>query len=238
MNAVELSHVSKHYLLGAERVAAISDVTLCIRAQRFTVLAGPSGSGKSTLLNLIGCIDRPDAGHLLIGGKTVQDWTDADLTAFRASHIGFIFQNFNLLPVLTAWENVEYPLLLAGTPATERRRRVSEMLDAVGLADKARHRPNQLSGGQCQRVAIARALIHQPHLILADEPTANLDSQTATGIVSLMRDLQRQRHTTFVFSSHDPMLMSHADDLVQIRDGRIGVVAPTMASEPAIGAAR
>jgi len=221
MTAVELSHVSKHYLLGAERVAAVSDITLRIRAQRFTVLSGTSGSGKSTLLNLIGCVDLPDDGYLRIGGEMIQNWTDSELTAFRASHIGFIFQNFNLLPVLTAWENVEYPLLLAGTPAADRRRRVDEMLDAVGLSTKTRHRPNQLSGGQCQRVAIARALIHQPDLILADEPTANLDSQTAVGIITLMRDLQRQRRTTFVFSSHDPMLISHADDLVQLRDGRI-----------------
>jgi len=221
MTVVELSHVSKHYLLGVERVAAVSDITLRICARSFTVLSGPSGSGKSTLLNLIGCIDRPDDGYLRIGGETVQNWTDTELTAFRASHIGFIFQNFNLLPVLSAWENVEYPLLLAGTPAADRRRRVDEMLDAVGLSDKARHRPNQLSGGQCQRVAIARALIHQPDLILADEPTANLDSQTAMGIITLMRDLQRERDTSFVFSSHDPMLISQADELVQLRDGRI-----------------
>jgi len=233
MDAVTLDQVSRHYALGTERVAAVSNVSLRIRAQRFTVLSGPSGSGKSTLLNLIGCVDRPDSGHIRIGGKTVQDRTDQELTAYRARHIGFIFQHFNLLPVLTAWENVEYPLLLAGTGAAVRRQRVAEMLDAVGLAGKARHRPNQLSGGQCQRVAIARALVHRPDLVLADEPTANLDGKTAQGIVTLMRELQACQRTTFVFSSHDPMLMAQADDLVLLSDGRIVSPDATTAGETA-----
>ncbi|MEN7531201.1 MULTISPECIES: ABC transporter ATP-binding protein [unclassified Cupriavidus] len=230
MDAVTLSNVSRQYALGVERVAALSDVSLRIGAQRFTVLAGPSGSGKSTLLNLIGCIDRPDAGRVRIGGKPVGDWSDSALTDFRARHIGFIFQNFNLLPVLTASENIEYPLLVRGVPAAERRWRVRDMLEAVGLGTKGRHRPNQLSGGQCQRVAIARALIHAPELVLADEPTASLDTHTALDILKLMRTLQRTHRTTFVFSSHDPMVISHADDLIRLRDGRLDAAEPVAAA--------
>jgi putative ABC transport system ATP-binding protein len=194
-----------------------------IRPGGFTVLAGPSGSGKTTLLNLIGGVDRPDAGSILVAGQDIVHLGDDALSDFRARHIGFIFQNFNLLPVLSAYENVEYPLILNRVPAPERKGRVMELLDAVGLADKARNHPGQLSGGQRQRVAIARALVHRPSLVLADEPTANLDSQTGAAILGLLRDLQRQYQLTVVFSSHDPQVIAAADDRYQVRDGRVSL---------------
>jgi putative ABC transport system ATP-binding protein len=185
------------------------------------VISGPSGSGKTTLLNLIGCIDQPSRGEVIVAGEAVQKLSDDALSDFRARHVGFIFQNFNLLPVLTVEENVEYPLLLSRMAPAERKRRVETLLAAVGIADKARNYPGQLSGGQRQRVAIARALAPSPRLVLADEPTANLDSHTGAAIISLMRDMQRQHHVSFVFSSHDPKVMAEADDAVLIRDGRI-----------------
>jgi putative ABC transport system ATP-binding protein len=221
MQPVILKDVGKVYHLDAVDVPALSNITLEIRPDRFTVIAGASGSGKTTLLNLIGCIDRPDSGEIIVAGQAVQKMSDNALSDFRARHLGFIFQNFNLLPVLTAYENVEYPLLLAQVPATKRKARVLALLDAVGLADKAGNRPGQLSGGQRQRVAIARALAPAPQLVLADEPTANLDSQTGAAIIALMRQMQREHHVSFVFSSHDPQVMAEADDAVHIRDGRI-----------------
>ena len=224
MNPVILKHVSKTYRLDAVDVPALSDVNLEIRPDRFTVIAGASGSGKTTLLNMIGCIDRPDRGEIIVAGQPVQALPDDDLSDFRARHLGFIFQNFNLLPVLTAYENVEYPLLLTGVPPAERKKKVLAMLDAVGLSARAHNRPGQLSGGQRQRVAIARALVHGPKLVLADEPTANLDSQTSIAIIALMRKMQRELNVAFVFSSHDPQVMAEADDTVQIRDGKISAL--------------
>jgi len=221
MNPVILKHVGKTYRLDAVDVPALNDVSLEIRPDRFTVISGASGSGKTTLLNMIGCIDRPDRGEILIAGQPVHTMSDDALSDFRARHLGFIFQNFNLLPVLSAYENVEYPLLLNGVAPQERRKRVLAMLDAVGLSARAQNRPGQLSGGQRQRVAIARALVHGPKLVLADEPTANLDSQTGAAIISLMRKMQRELQVAFVFSSHDPQVMAEADDAVQIRDGKI-----------------
>jgi len=218
---VILKDIGKIYSLGAVDVPALSNITLEIRPDRFTVIAGASGSGKTTLLNLIGCIDRPDSGEIIVAGQRVQEMGDDALSDFRARHLGFIFQNFNLLPVLTAYENVEYPLLLAQVPAAKRKERVLALLDAVGLSDRAQNRPAQLSGGQRQRVAIARALAIEPKLVLADEPTANLDSQTGAAIIALMRKMQREHHVSFVFSSHDPQVMAEADDAVHIRDGRI-----------------
>ncbi len=219
MSLAQLQHLSKTYALGQLRVQALTDVSLLLQPACFTVLSGPSGSGKTTLLNLIAGIDRPDQGDVCIAGQSLQQLSDNALTDFRARHIGYIFQNFNLLPVLSAFENVEYPLRLNRTPAAQRRKKVLELLDAVGLADKSQHRPNQLSGGQRQRVAIARALVHQPLLVLADEPTANLDSQTGAQIIQLMRELQRQHKTAFVFSSHDPQVIASADHLVLLKDG-------------------
>ncbi len=221
MHPVVLKGVSRTYRLDAVDVPALVAIDLVILPNRFTVISGPSGSGKTTLLNLIGCIDRPDSGTIMVGGKSVQTMTDDALSDFRAQQLGFVFQNFNLLPVLTAFENVEYPLLMSRLPARRRRRRVEKLLMSVGLGAFAQHRPGQLSGGQRQRVAIARALARRPQLVLADEPTANLDSKTGLEIIELMRRMQQQHHISFVFSSHDPKVLDEADDAIHIHDGRI-----------------
>lgn len=222
--SVVLKGVGKTYRLDALGVPALSGIDVEIYPNRFTVISGPSGSGKTTLLNLIGCIDRADEGEITVAGQAVQQLADDALSDFRARHIGFIFQNFNLLPVLNAFENVEYPLLLNKTPVVARRKRVAELLAAVGLDGKAGHFPGQLSGGQKQRVAIARALATSPQLVLADEPTANLDSQTGEAIIALMRQMQHEHHVSFIFSSHDPKVLAAADDAVIIHDGRIVTV--------------
>jgi putative ABC transport system ATP-binding protein len=221
MYPVVLKQVMKTYHLDAVDVPALVDINLQIRANCFTVISGPSGSGKTTLLNLIGCIDRADSGEVIVADQAVHKMSDNALSDFRAQHLGFIFQNFNLLPVLSTYENVEYPLILAKVSANERKRRVLDLLDAVGLSERAENRPGQLSGGQRQRVAIARALATAPKLVLADEPTANLDSQTGEAIIALMRKMQRERQVSFVFSSHDPQVQAEADDTVFIHDGRI-----------------
>jgi putative ABC transport system ATP-binding protein len=221
MHPVVLTNVARTYRLDAVDVPALADINLVILPNRFTVLSGPSGSGKTTLLNLIGCIDRPDSGTIMVGGKPVQTLSDDELSDFRARHLGFVFQNFNLLPVLTAYENVEYPLLMARMPSGKRRQRVRRLLHAVGLGDFGQHRPGQLSGGQRQRVAVARALARRPQLILADEPTANLDSHTGVEIIQLMRRMQQMHRISFIFSSHDPKVLEEADDAIHIRDGRI-----------------
>ena len=225
MNVVVLNQVGKTYHLDAVDVPALVDIDLEIRPNCFTVISGASGSGKTTLLNLIGCIDQPSRGEVIVAGEAVQKLSDDALSDFRARHIGFIFQNFNLLPVLTVEENVEYPLLLTRMPAAARKRRVEALLEAVALSDKARNLPGQLSGGQRQRVAIARALAPAPKLVLADEPTANLVRRTGAAIIALMRDMQRELHVSFVFSSHDPKVLAEADDAVMIRDGRIEHIA-------------
>ncbi|MCE7797239.1 ABC transporter ATP-binding protein [Sphingobium sufflavum] len=186
---------------------------------RFSMLVGPSGSGKTTLLNIIGCIDQQTSGHVEVCGHDIKALSDNRVADFRAENIGFIFQGFNLLPVLTAQENVEYALLLLGFSASERQSRARAMLSRVGLGDHLHHRPNQLSGGQKQRVAIARALAKDPEIVLADEPTANLDSETGRQIIDLMRTMQREFHTSFIFSTHDPQLISEADETYRIRDG-------------------
>ncbi|MBI3149923.1 MAG: ABC transporter ATP-binding protein [Betaproteobacteria bacterium] len=232
MHPVSLRKIAKVYHLDAVTVPALAEVSLDIRPGVFTVLSGPSGSGKTTLLNLIGCIDRPDEGEVIVADQAVQSMSDDALSDFRARHIGFVFQTFNLLPVLTAFENIEYPLVLAKMPAAARKKRVLELLDAVGLAERGDSRPGQLSGGQRQRVAIARALATAPKLVLADEPTANLDSQTGAAIIALMRKLQREHDASFVFSSHDPQVRAEADDVIFIRDGRIaGVEQRTAATQ-------
>ncbi len=221
MHPVVLSGVERTYRLDSVDVPALVAIDLVILPNRFTVISGPSGSGKTTLLNLIGCIDRPDRGTIMVGGQPVQELSDDALSDFRGRRLGFVFQNFNLLPVLTAYENVEYPMLLGQVSKRRRQSRVRKLLEAVGLEAFGHHRPGQLSGGQRQRVAIARALARKPQLVLADEPTANLDSKTGAEIIELMRRLQRRYHISFIFSSHDPKVLEAADDAVHIRDGRI-----------------
>ena len=218
---VRLRAVAKTYRSGALEVPALRGISLEIPSHRFSVVIGASGSGKTTLLNLIGCIDSPSSGTLEVCGEDIAALSDDAVSDFRARNIGFIFQTFSLVPVLSAYENVEYPLLLVGMPPAERRRRTLAMLEAVGLAAQARQRPNELSGGQRQRVAIARALVKEPQVVLADEPTANLDSTTGASIIALMRRVQIESRTTFIFATHDPQLMSHADEIFAIRDGEL-----------------
>lgn len=216
-----LTGVDKSYQMDAVNVPVLKGIEVLIRPALFTVLLGPSGSGKTTLLNILGCIDKPDKGHVVVAGAAVQKLTDDELADFRSANIGFIFQNFSLIPVLTAFENIEYPLVLAGMPPHRRKRRVGKLLDAVGLSDRAHNLPGQLSGGQRQRVAIARALARKPKLVLADEPTANLDSQTGAAILNLMRSMQERYNISFVFASHDRSLIEAADDLIVLKDGMI-----------------
>jgi putative ABC transport system ATP-binding protein len=221
MQAAMLKNIVKTYHVGSVPVPALRGIDLEIQSNRFTAISGASGSGKTTLLNLIGCIDRPDTGDILVAGTPVHRLKDDALSDFRAAHLGFVFQSFNLIPVLTAYENVEYPLRLRKVTAAERRERATAMLQAVGVAEHAAHRPGQLSGGQQQRVAIARALAAAPRLVLADEPTANLDSRTGQSIIELLRRMQREQQVSFVVCSHDPQVIAAADDIVSIRDGRI-----------------
>lgn len=216
-----LTSVVKTYEEDGLRVTAVNGVSLDLPRRKFTAIGGASGSGKTTLLNLIGCIDQPTSGRLEVCGQDIGALSERELTAFRANNIAFVFQHFSLLPVLSAYENVEYPLLLLNMSAEKRRIAVNEMLEAVGLGEHAKHRPNQLSGGQRQRVAIARALVKRPALVLADEPTANLDSQTGAAIIDLMRHIQHEHGATFVFATHDAQLMSYAERKYLIRDGKI-----------------
>lgn len=218
---VRLHHVGKTYQAGAIQVPALADISLEIPADCFSIVIGPSGSGKTTLLNLIGCIDMPTVGRIEVCQQDVAALADDAITDFRARNIGFVFQSFSLVPVLSAYENVEYPLLLVGMPAAERRARALAMLQAVGLSDQAQQRPNELSGGQKQRVAIARALVKRPQIVLADEPTANLDSTNGAAIIELMRRVQAESHTSFIFATHDPQLIAHADEIFAIRDGQL-----------------
>jgi putative ABC transport system ATP-binding protein len=219
---VRVENVSKQYRLDAQMVPALRSVNLNIEQGVFMAIAGPSGSGKTTLLNLIGCLDTPTSGRIFIGDQDVSSKTPDQLAALRARTIGFIFQTFNLLPVLSAEENVEYPLLqFKELSAADRQRRVQRYLEVVGLSGFARHRPNQLSGGQRQRVAIARALAVHPKIILADEPTANLDHKTGGRILRLMRRINRKTRTTFVFSTHDQRVIDMAIRRVDLEDGEI-----------------
>ncbi len=219
---IRIESVGKTYQLGVQTVTALRDVSLNIEEGAFIAISGPSGSGKSTLLNIIGLIDTPTSGRLLIDDHDVTGRPPEVLAHLRARAIGFVFQTFNLLPVLTAEENVEFPLLQFRELSTKQRReRVAQLLDLVKLSDHARHRPNQLSGGQRQRVAIARALAIGPRVVLADEPTANLDHRTGGRILRLMRRINRKYGTTFIFSTHDPRVLEIADRRVDIEDGTI-----------------
>ncbi len=221
MNAVQVEHVSKTYHTGAVETRALQDVSLSIAKGEFTALVGPSGSGKTTLLQLIGCLDRPDEGVVSFEGRDVTRLSANQRADLRRERIGFVFQFFALVPVLTAYENVELPLLLNGVKAAERRARVMELLEAVGVAHRANHRPSQMSGGEQQRVAIARALATRPALVLADEPTANLDSANGQQVMEIMQRLNHETGTGFVFATHDPRVVAFARRVVTLRDGRI-----------------
>ena len=218
---VSVEQVIRKFPLDHSAVIALDHVNLRIDAGEFLAISGPSGSGKSTMLNLIGCIDKPTSGRILIDGIDTSRLRPSQTSALRREKIGFVFQTFNLIPVFTASENVEYPLLVQGVSAVERRRRVAEALDNVGLSARANHRPDLLSGGERQRVAVARAIVHRPSLVLADEPTANLDTRNATQLIDLMHDLNRSLGLTFVFSTHDQRLLEHTPRIVRLTDGRI-----------------
>ena len=221
MDAIRLDHVSKIYHVGAVTTRALNDVSLSIGEGEFTALIGPSGSGKTTLLQLIGCLDKPDTGVVQIKGQDVTRFSANQRADLRRTSIGFVFQFFALVPVLTTYENVELPLLLSGVKPTERRERVLTLLRAVGLEDRAKHRPDQLSGGQQQRVAIARALVPRPVLLLADEPTANLDTANGQQVMELMAHLNQETGTAFVYATHDPRVIAFARRVVKLQDGMI-----------------
>ena len=227
---IELQGVHKTYRLGAHTVPALRGVDLAVRPGELVALTGPSGSGKSTILNIAGLIDGADAGTVRLRGRAVDAGDEAAATALRRDAIGFIFQGFNLVPVMTVADNVDYPLFLAGVPAAERRMRVAAALDTVGLREHASHRPDALSGGQRQRVAIARALIKRPGLVIADEPTASLDSTTATQMLDLMRELGHRDGAAFLIATHDERLTRRCDRVIALRDG---VIATTDTEMPA-----
>ena len=218
---IEVRGVIKDYPLGKLTVRALHGIDLVVERGEFTTIAGPSGSGKTTLLNLIGCVDVPTQGTVAFDGVVTSSLSDKALTQLRLEKLGFIFQSFNLVPVLSVFQNVELPLLLLGTVTPEeRKRRVEQIIERVGLAKYLKHRPNELSGGQRQRVAIARALVSNPKLVLADEPTANLDSVTGNSILELMKELNKEG-TTFIFSTHDAKVMEMASRIVRVQDGKI-----------------
>lgn len=221
--ALILAHdLKKTYRTGEVTTEALRGVSFSIDAGGFVSFVGPSGSGKTTLLNLVGCLDKPSSGQLLVAETEVASLDGTDSALFRGKHIGFIFQSFNLIPVLTVFENVEYPLVMVqNVPAARRREAVEELLEAVGMADQRRKKPDQLSGGQKQRVAIARALVTRPDLVLADEPTANLDHDTAMTIIRLMKTIRDKLRTTFVFSTHDARIIGEVESIFRLEDGSL-----------------
>ena len=223
MGIVNLSNVRKTYPLGKHSVEALKGISLKIEEGDFISIAGPSGSGKTTILNMIGCIDTPTEGTVEIAGKITSGLSDQQITTLRHKVIGFIFQTFNLIPVLNVYENVEFPLLLGknGISKKEREEWINYIVESVGLTDWKTHRPYELSGGQRQRVAIARALATKPRIVLADEPTANLDSKTGEAIIGLMKSINREQSITFIFSTHDPAIMGIADHIIHLLDGQI-----------------
>ncbi|MEW5871552.1 MAG: ABC transporter ATP-binding protein [Chloroflexota bacterium] len=229
MEVTKIENITRTYKIGKVETKALRGVSLSIENGEFTALVGPSGSGKTTLLQLIGCLDQPSSGKIYINGKDVSKLNRNQRADMRRGTIGFIFQFFALIPTLTAYENVEMPLLLIGQHAAERRQRVMELLEAVDLSDRAGHRPDQLSGGEQQRVAIARSLATRPALILADEPTANLDTPNGKQIMEIMTRLNQETGVTFVFATHDPRVIQYARRIITLRDG---VVAENGANEP------
>lgn len=234
MEVVKLQNVTKSFATGKVETQALRGVSFNIESGEFTALIGPSGSGKTTLLQLIGCLDLPTSGQVYINGKDVSHLNRNQRADMRKGTIGFIFQFFALIPTLTAYENIEMPLLLNGHTPTERRARVAELLEAVGLHDRAHHRPDQLSGGEQQRVAIARALAVKPALILADEPTANLDTPNGKMVMETMQRLNQETGVTFVFATHDPRVIQFARRVITLRDGLI--VKNSMAEVAGVGA--
>ncbi len=220
-HVIKVENLGKQYGEGDTLVKALDDVSLTIKPGEFTAIVGPSGSGKSTLLHLIGGLDKPKKGAVYLTGKNIYEMSESNLSDFRRDHIGFIFQSYNLIPVLSAEENIEYIMLLQGLSAAERRSRVSSIMDDLDLSNKLDRRPYQLSGGQQQRVAVARAMVSKPNLILADEPTANLDSKNGTQLLDLMKGLNEKEGMTFVFSTHDPMIMEQATRIITLKDGSI-----------------
>jgi putative ABC transport system ATP-binding protein len=221
MHAIELENAVKTYQIGEVKTHALDGVSLRIAEGEFTALVGPSGSGKTTMLQLMGCLDRPNSGAVKINGQDVTKLSKNKRADLRREKIGFIFQFFALIPVLTAYENVELPLLLNNVKAKERQERVMGLLEAVGLADRAGHRPDQMSGGEQQRVAIARALASDPLLVLADEPTANLDTANGAQAMEIMQRLNQETGTAFIFATHDPRVMSYAQRVIELQDGRV-----------------
>jgi putative ABC transport system ATP-binding protein len=221
MEAVLLKGVRKYYREGEHTVHAVDGVDLEIGSGEFTTLAGPSGSGKTTLLNLIGSLDRPDEGVITVAGVVTNDHADDELTALRLHHIGFVFQAYNLIPVLTVFENIQFILQIQGVPEREHRGRIMPILERLEMSGFVKRFPGQLSGGQQQRVAVARAVVGNPSIVLADEPTANLDSESASNLLRLMRSLNEENGVTFLFSSHDPMVIGEACRVIRLRDGRV-----------------
>ena len=221
MSVIELQDVTRVYKIGEVETHALRGVNLTIDEGEFTAIVGPSGSGKTTMLQLMGCLDRPTSGRVLINGEDISKLNANRRADLRKGTIGFVFQFFALIPGLTAYENVDLPLLLAGEKKSKRRKRASELLEAVGLTDRARHRPDQMSGGEQQRVAIARALAVDPVLVLADEPTANLDTENGRQIMEIMQRLNEETGTTFIFATHDPRVFPFARRVVEVRDGKV-----------------
>ncbi|MCK4543302.1 MAG: ABC transporter ATP-binding protein [Spirochaetales bacterium] len=223
MAIIELNKVVKNYSLGKVQVKAVRGVEISIEKGDFVSIAGPSGSGKTTILNMIGCIDTPTTGTVRINNSSTGDLSDKELTTLRHRTLGFIFQLFNLIPVLNVYENIEFPLLLGKQKMDKQEKKewIDTLIEEVGLKEWRNHRPNELSGGQRQRVAIARALVTKPQIVLADEPTANLDSKTGEDIIRLMKMINREQQTTFVFSTHDPDIVEIADHIIRLHDGLV-----------------
>jgi len=221
MKVIEVKNLIRTYKTGEIEVKALRGVDLEIQKGEFTAIAGPSGSGKSTLLNIIGGLDTPTEGEVSLGGKLINTMSGSELSGFRRDHVGFIFQSYNLIPVLTVEENIEFVMLLQGVDKATRRKKVKEILEEVGLSGSEERLPSQLSGGQQQRVAVARAIVSTPDIILADEPTANLDSKTGSALLDMMRNLNETKGITFVFSTHDKMIMERSKRLVRLKDGMI-----------------
>lgn len=222
MALVQIENISKTYQTGEVEIHALSDINLTIQESTFVSFVGPSGSGKTTMLNMIGCLDKPSRGKVFVDDQQVDTLNRKQRAAFRGNVIGFIFQSFNLFPVLTAYENIEYPLIMIkNVPAEKRKKMVMNVLEAVGMDPQKNKYPDQLSGGQKQRVAVARALVTEPKLVMADEPTANLDKESSINVIRLMREMKDQFGTTFIFSTHDPRIMEEAEITYTLVDGKL-----------------